>query len=251
MRRIVIIIFTCILSFNYLLANEAELWDKANAYYQNKEYQKAIDTYDSLLQNNFESFDLYYNLGNAYYKKEAYPEAILYYEKAKKINPNDEDLLANLALANQHIIDKIEEIPPFFLRAIWEKTALLWSEKQWTVLNITFWGFFILFFILYLRQNRGAKKKLNFWIGLSFLILSILSGSLGYTRLHNQQQKKHAIVMEATVNIKSEPQEDGGNIFVIHQGCKIKIMMELKSWSKVQLSNGSKGWIENSAFEKI
>ena len=41
----------------------------AGEYYQNGEYTKAIEVYDSILNSGSESWELYYNLGNAWLKK--------------------------------------------------------------------------------------------------------------------------------------------------------------------------------------
>ena len=50
----------------------------------------------SIISNNIESSELYFNLGNAYYKTNSIGLAILNYERAKKLAPDDEDISANL-----------------------------------------------------------------------------------------------------------------------------------------------------------
>ena len=53
----------------------------ADSAYINNDFVSAIDMYETILKNDGESADLYYNLGNSYYKTENIAKAILNYEK--------------------------------------------------------------------------------------------------------------------------------------------------------------------------
>ena len=47
---------------------EKELFDKANKYYMDQAYEKAVQSYEELITSKHVSAEVYYNLGNAYYK---------------------------------------------------------------------------------------------------------------------------------------------------------------------------------------
>ena len=58
----------CILSFLLTFGSYAqnqELFEKANAFYNDGKYAEAIDNYQAILEGGYDSADLYFNLGNA------------------------------------------------------------------------------------------------------------------------------------------------------------------------------------------
>ena len=80
MKRIYLYLLLAITSLN-IHANEEmnPTPDKAMAdsAYINNDFVSAIDMYETILKNDGESADLYYNLGNSYYKTENIAKAIL------------------------------------------------------------------------------------------------------------------------------------------------------------------------------
>ena len=60
-----------------------------NNYSKNKEYNKAIESYEKAIKINSEYPSAYYNLGITYRKNKEYNKAIESYAKAIKINPED------------------------------------------------------------------------------------------------------------------------------------------------------------------
>ena len=60
------------------------LFQTANTYYQNKQYEEAEKMYLLVLKKDKKNATAYYNLGNTYYHLKQYSNAILNYEKAKK-----------------------------------------------------------------------------------------------------------------------------------------------------------------------
>jgi SH3-like domain-containing protein len=61
----------------------------------------------------------------------------------------------------------------------------------------------------------------------------------------------YAIVMQPTVTVKSSPSEKGTNLFVIHEGLKVKITDKLGDWLEVRLADGNKGWLLTESIERI
>jgi len=249
-HKLIAIIF---LQFLWILgfSQTEKIFEEASELYQNQEYTKAINLYDSLLNSGTESFELYYNMGNAYYQKEDYASAILNYMKAKKIDPNDEDLEYNLALANLRIADKIDPLPTFVLKQWWMNFINFFSEKQWTIINLIFWALAMVLAYIFFTTSGGSRKKAVFWIGITMLIISFVTGLAGYKQYQNTIQHKAAIVMTPTVNIKSSPDEESSTVFVIHQGTKVSIKVKIKDWYQIKIANGNQGWIKVEDVEKI
>jgi tetratricopeptide (TPR) repeat protein len=81
------IITVILLIFSSIIINAQDVQDKfeqANQFYTDGQYSSAIDIYEELLQNGYETPEVYFNLGNSYYKLNDIAYSILYYEKAKK-----------------------------------------------------------------------------------------------------------------------------------------------------------------------
>ena len=64
--------------------------------YKKGQYDLAIQEFESILSNNWDSPELYYNLGNAYYIVNNIPLSIWSYEKSLKLNPLNDDVIFNL-----------------------------------------------------------------------------------------------------------------------------------------------------------
>jgi hypothetical protein len=235
-----------------MLADSAKtLFEIANDNYNKGEYEQSIALYDSLLSNSVESAELYYNLGNAWYKLDEIPKAILYYEKAKKIEPNNADIIYNLNLANTKIADRIEVVPVFFLKTWWFNMLNTFNEKQWTIINISMFLVFLVFIIILLTTKKPSLKKLSFSFAIIFIILSFVSGLIGYRSYQIKTKHSTAIIFTPTVNIKSAPDDKSSTIFILHQGTKVKLLDETPNWQKVKIGNGSEGWLLKDDFEVI
>ena len=83
-----------------MLRDADDLVKKGNEFYQDKQYDKAIDTYQQVIHLGYEGTSLYYNLANSYYRDGKIGLSILYYEKALKLSPGDDDVIHNLTIAN-------------------------------------------------------------------------------------------------------------------------------------------------------
>ena len=105
--------------------------------YLNGSIDSAITTYESILAQEYESAEVYFNLGNAYYKSKDIANTILNYERALKLAPNDEDIQFNLRLANLRTVDKIEAVPEFKLFSIMRKSYQLLPMDSWAWLGFS------------------------------------------------------------------------------------------------------------------
>ena len=94
-----IILICGILMVNILVAQDAALRMKeANAFFQKKKYEQAIQQYSKLLDEGYQSEALYFNLGNAFFRSNQIGKAILNYERALLVAPNDAEIKHNLSL---------------------------------------------------------------------------------------------------------------------------------------------------------
>ena len=133
LNQIIIIVLFSILAAGTVSANQLdELMQKGGDDYRNGEYDKAIETYEMILNDGYEGTALYYNLANSYYRIGKLGYAILNYERALKLSPTDEDVKHNLAFANLSTIDRIQPLPKFFIFDIWEAILGMFSVNGWS-----------------------------------------------------------------------------------------------------------------------
>jgi tetratricopeptide (TPR) repeat protein len=249
MKRLINTILALLLTTS--LFAQADLLQKANEHYTKDEFNEAIDIYNQILKTNIESPELYFNLGNAYYKTGQFTLSILNYERAKVLAPDDEDIEFNLLVANQKVVDSIQELPGIFILRWWESLVTSQTTDTWALLSI---GGFILFLIMmgvYLFANSGDIRRITFWSACFFVLFSILSWSFAAKQKSRLVNHTYAIVMQPTVTVKSSPSEKGTNLFVIHEGLKVKITDKIGDWVEIRLADGNKGWLLAELVERI
>jgi len=251
MKKLFIIIFFLLYNF---VANASVFQEDiaaANKAYAENKFNVAIELYQKIVKSNFESAELYYNLGNAYFKTNNFPSALLYYEKAKKLDPGNEKINFNINVANTKIIDKIEELPlPFYKR--WFADFQHWfAVDTWAVLSLIFLVTFLASVAIYLIGNTVTVRKIFFWLGLLLLLFTLVSGINAYSQYRDLKSSREAIIFEPTVNVKSSPDAGSQDIFVIHEGTKVKITDKVGTWIEIKIANGSDGWIQESTVAMI
>ncbi len=232
-------------------ANIDTIYTRANQEYANEMYTNAIDDYQLIIQTGVESAELYFNLGNAYFKSNDIPSAILYYEKAKKLKPNDEDINFNLNVANTQIVDKIEPVPELFLKQWWRSIYNIFNADTWAMISVI--GF-ILFFVLlafYLLSKYIVIRKSAFYAGLIVLFLTLFNFTIAFQKYNILKHQKEAIVFVPTITVKSSPNQNSVDLFVIHEGAKVKILEKVGNWNEIKIANGSVGWLPAEALKDI
>ncbi len=231
--------------------NNLLLIEQANAYYDEGEYLTAIEVYEAITENGYESAALYYNLGNAYFKINDMASAILNYERALKFAPYDGDILFNLEVANSRIVDKIEPVPVFFIFKWWNQLVNLRSVEQWAWISVSAFFLLLIMALLFLLSKIIWLKKVSFWFGIVFLFGFLVSFSLANHHYITMIHKTEGIVFTPTLTVKSSPRENSTDIFVIHQGAKVFITNQVGEWYEIRIADGSKGWIRENDFKKI
>ncbi len=252
MKNLVKIIIIIGFSFSLFSQNDPQqLFSQANTYYQNKEYTKAIELYDRSIKENNISSEIYFNLGNSHYRLRHVPESVYNFELAKKLNPDDEEIDYNLRIANLRVIDKFDQMPRFFL-AEWYSTIIeIFSSNRWALISlICFWGTFIClagFLIIW----KVTIKKILFAFAIFVFIFSIATLIFSFNRLSIENSHDEAIIFSQTVYAKSSPDKASTDLFILHEGTKIKITDQLGDWVKIKLANGTVGWMPKASMKVI
>ncbi len=256
MRSILKILFLLLLSRgcfgqSHASGDPLNIYRQANLAYQKQEYDKAIEIYNSLIAKRQFAPELYFNLGNAYYKQGDIPRSILNYERALKMDPKDEDAQFNLKIALLNVIDKIDPVPQIFYKRWMNSLTELLSSNAWGKLVIAILWLSLCTSLLYLFGSSVRSRKLGFLLTLGLLVLFSSSFILAARSHSKTYREESAIVMSASVYVKSSPDPKGTDLFIIHEGSKVELLDELNNWKKIKLLNGSIGWLLKSEIEII
>ncbi len=226
-----------------LMAQTPEIvFESANQAYASSDYQEAINLYQKILQQGVESGEVFFNLGNAYYKQNAIGQSILYYEKSRKYLEGDPGLEQNLKLANLRIIDEIDEIPRLFIEDWWYELIHLFSMNILLWLTFLFFSTFAIFIIMHILLDRRALRN---FIWISFSIFSFLL-ILTIGHIYEFETSKFGVILEEKVSVVSEPDLDGTEVFIIHEGTKVRINREREKWLEITIPDGKTGWLKSS-----
>ncbi|MBI3195271.1 MAG: tetratricopeptide repeat protein [Ignavibacteriae bacterium] len=245
------ILFLFIVLVQFSLGQEADVqFEQANQLYRTGEYENATQAYEQVLLNGYEHAALYYNLGNSYFKLKNYPAAILNYERAKRLAPNDEELDHNIRLANLHVVDKIEPVPQLFLIEWWRASVNYLSTDGWALAGIVLLWATVLFGSLLLLIRSDILRRMCLLLAVVLFITSVLS-FVGMMQRNALEAEEFAIVFSPSVSVKSAPDAQSTDLFVIHEGVKARVLDSVGEWKKIKLADGKVGWMPAGDFQVI
>lgn len=226
-------------------------FEKGNEFYLAGEYEQAIQEYEAVLRNDLESAALYYNLGNSYYKLGHLGRAILNYERALKLKPKDPNIAFNLRLANLQVKDRIDP-PPEFLLFRWNRalvTALTLRTWAWLLSLLVFLGSLL----VALRQltNRRRVRRLSRRGLRLFFCLAVLVLCLLVQRYQLNYRQDYGIIIRSSAKCLAAPQTGSTELFLVHEGTKVRLLERDAGWSKIELIDGKQGWLPSTDLEII
>ena len=235
-----------------LLTFAIDKMSEATQFYSVGEYDKALEIYNSLIDEDLSSVALFYNAGNTNFKLGNIGKSILCYERALVLDPNNEDVKYNLELAQSKVTDNIEVIKPFIFTRIYNSIIETKSSNSWAVLSlvclvVALACFFVYFFV---REYNWLRKTTFFSSHVVFLCF-ILFTIFAVSQKNKVENRNNAIVMDATVSVKGSPDSSAIDLFVIHEGTKVEIVETLGNWIQIKLQDGNKGWLISKSVEVI
>lgn len=246
----ILLILTVLFLSPSLMAQEAEL-KRAETAYSQGDYGTAIKEYEQVLDLSGASATLYYNLGNAYFKNQQYGPAILNYERALLLDPSLANAQSNLDFANAQILDRVERVEPFFLTKWVDAIAMSCMSNTWATMAVVCFLLCFIALFVYFFFSVPLWRKLGFFSAIVFFCLSMMMNYFSAQQKQRFTDRQYAIVFTPSVTVKGSPAASGTELFVVHEGLKVKIVSELGEWSEVQLSDGNVGWLPTKDIARI
>ncbi len=237
--------------FGLLSASTDSLFLEANGLYQDGKYELALEQYRQVLEFGLESADLYYNMGNAAYRSNSIGYAILYYEKALKLDPSHEDASNNLEFASRYRVDTFEEVPELFI-STWMRVFLLrFSERTWSLASLVLFILVTFATLIFIFSRRHLLKKIGFFTALIGIVWFIATFSAAIVRHKSIIHPDAAIISAPSVVVRSSPSDTGTELFILHEGTKVKVNEGVSGWQNIRVIDGREGWISSTDFESI
>ncbi len=224
---------------------------KANKAYAVGSYSVAAELYQKIASDGYSSPELFYNMGNACFKMNDYARAILWYERAKRLDPGSGDIDFNLNVANTKISDKIEPLPELFYKRWYSSLVQIFPADGWAFLCVFTFIAGLLGFVLYLVSRVLILRKIGFWAAFSLFFFSVIALIFAWSSYSFTQSASEAIVFAPTITVKSSPDEKSTDLFVLHEGTKVRLLDNISGWYEIRIANGSVGWLRENTLEKI
>lgn len=244
-----VMVFAFTLVASGLLAQSAtEIYISAGDLYKQKQFSEAAVSYEKLLAQGYRSADVYYNLGNCYFKMDSIGKCILNYERALRLAPGDEDAAHNLRLAALRTVDKIEPVPQLAILTWWNHMLEFYTSATWASFSLL---------VLWLAWLVGAvglllgRKRISFSVAGFLTMLSFVFLFFALVQRQHENATNRAILMAASANVKSAPDDNAGNLFLLHEGTRLQILDRVGEWNKIRLEDGKVGWVPRRLTEVI
>lgn len=232
---------------SYCAAQASSLWQKANSYYQQKQYDSALSCYRQIAATGKVNAGLFYNTANAYYRLNRIGSAVLYYEKALRLEPDNKMIADNLLLAKKRIDNPVAEVPPVFFERWWHGLLHAAGTNGWAVILLTlFCGTVALIYLSIAGKIRYSGR----WIAFSSSLL-LLTGLITFFSYQDAVNSGRAVVMAANTSLLDTPKPGSKISSNIPEGTTVKLIQENGTYVNVELPNGRRGWVSSSMLEKI
>lgn len=223
------------------------LWQKANGYYQRKQYDSAIACYQQVAATGKVNANLFYNTGNSYYRLSRIGPAVLYYEKALRLDPENKTIADNLLLAKKRIDNPVAEISPVFFERWWHGLLYAINANGWAAILL------LLFCATAILVSFSIAGKIRYpgrWVTFSSALL-LIAGVITFSSYRNATNSGKAVVMIANISLLDTPKPGAKISSNVPEGTTVKLVQESGAYANVELPNGRRGWVNSNTIEKI
>ena len=250
MKKTIILIFFFAIQ---ALAAQApqEQFTQANEAYADANYKEATRLYEKLIQQDWQSSELHFNLGNTYYKKGEIAPSIYHYEMALLLSPGNKTYINNLRFAEQKRLDEIEPIQKSKFDLQIESVINWFNLEQWGKIAIGFAIISLLCFAGFLFLKKAFFKRLFFSLFIVFTLGCVITFYLADKQAFLGSQNTHGIIFAEEASVYAEPNTNANTLLLLHEGTKVKVEDTFRSYTKIRLGNDITGWIETSHIKKL
>lgn len=228
------------------------LWIAAVEAYASGDYSGAAEDFTAIESMGLSSPELYTNIADSYFKTREYAKAILYYERALKLNPSFKDAKYNLEIARGMTVDRIDSVPEFFMKTWARNFCYLLPSDAWAALFCALFLLTLALVLAFLLSRRSLWRELSFFAAIVTLLLGAVCLSNACVQKNSFNSKDEAIVTAPVCSAKSTPSAiSGADLFVLHEGTKVRILDVVGDWIKISIADGREAWLPANVITVI
>ena len=97
--------------------------------------------------------------------------------------------------------------------------------------------------------KHGLISDKDYWNTLSDFLKKDNKDILPF--IHKSIEIKNGIIFTKELYVFSEPNIRKEEIFILHEGTKVRLIDKLKGWQKIRLINGSEGWVVENQIKPL
>ena len=241
-----VVFFTALIASSAFAESPEDLFQKGLAAYQNKQFEDARESFQTLVSQGYKSPGVLHNLALTYFQLEKKPFAVALWRKALAIDPS-----YRLATAGRSVMETQFNMRPF------ERERVRLELRRWLESVSLYELSWLIAFLLagcgwvWIRYFAGRRAALDEELPLppfpvAGLVLSIfLLGAFGLAALKLQLQSAvRGTVLLNQVAARSLPADDAVSLFELAGGSEVILRRKNEGWFQVQNSEGMTGWVK-------
>lgn len=211
--------------------------------------KSAAQRFESLVAAGVDNGYLEYNLGNTFLQLGDVGRAILHYRRAQRLIPRDPLLAENLAVARTR---SLLNIPPARGSAIYRSLCFWHYHTSPSGRYVVALLAYILFWIFLALRALFPRTGLLMSAIIAATVCLASGGSLAVQRWQDRTAPD-AVVVASDVAVYKGPAATYQKQFEqpLQAGVELRVREERGDWRRVELSDGSTGWIPRSAIELV
>ena len=220
-----------------------EYFLEGNDALERNEAAEAVRQYETALDAELHSAELYHNLGLAYLQLDRTGPAVYHLSRAAQLAPGDDAIARSLEYARTQIREELPTIRAFF-PVRWFRAAGVW-------LSATAWAIFAQLLLLIavglavywqLGSDRQRRKR-AFYGAVALVPLVLLTFALADYRDRLDHQEERGVLLTDSI-LRTAPDATSDSVLSVTEGNAFAIDDRVGDWYRVTLSNGETGWLE-------
>ncbi len=224
------------------------VFDIANEEYKAGAYENAITLYHGLLSGPaLDAADIHYNIGNASFKLNNYGKAIASYRRARRLAPRDQDIVANLRFVRESTVDKLDQPKSTeLLREVFFFHYGLSASETETIFLCAY-----LAAAVFAGTHIFFKRRFLHILALLALLPAVVFGASSALRWYGAASPNQAVIVVKEADVHTGPGQNYVVSVSLHDGAELVVRKSEDGWRQIELSDGRRGWIEESQIEII
>ncbi|MEC7862719.1 MAG: hypothetical protein VYC70_08800 [Verrucomicrobiota bacterium] len=233
-------------SANQSVADLAEAEDnfaRGSAFLNDDKYEKALQSFTSLINEEQFAPELFLQIGNAHYRLQDIGSAALSYRRALLLKSSLFEARQNLTL----IKNKVGFIDTELLGS---HQVLTSSNESFisTLLAISLWliGIGVILIILKIRHRKSV---------ITLLVIGVLCASssaiLSRAKDSSRPDPRTNIVTKNNTIARTAPAQSASTIITLPPGSSVILISGRGTWSYIKLPNELHGWVRTESLEEL